>query len=152
MSEKSHPARLVKNKKAFHEYQILETIEAGLELCGTEVKSCRDKNISLADSYVKFENGEAWLLNAHIAPYSHGNQFNHDSKRRRRLLLHKREIRKLTQMVKEKGLTVVPLSFHLARGRVKAELGVAKGKTHADKRETLKKRQDDLDARRAMAH
>ena len=151
MSAKVKPGLLVKNKKAFHEYAILESFEAGLELRGTEVKSCRDKNISIADSYVKFDNGEAWLLNVNISPYTHGNQFNHDPKRERRLLLHKREIRKLSQLVKEKGLTVVPLDFHLTRGRVKVSIGVGKGKTHVDKRETLKKRQDDLDAKRAMA-
>ena len=149
-AKKSSPGLLVKNKKAFHEYAILESFEAGLELRGTEVKSCRGKNISIADSYVKFDNEEAWLLNVNISPYTHGNQFNHDPKRERRLLLHKREIRKLAQMVREKGLTVVPLDFHLTRGRVKVTIGVGKGKSHADKRETLKKRQDELDARRAM--
>jgi len=150
MSAKARPGLLVKNRKAFHEYAILETFEAGLELLGTEVKSCRGKNITIADSYVKFDNGEAWLLNVNISPYTHGNQFNHDPKRERRLLLHKREIRKLSQLVKEKGLTVVPLDFHLSRGRVKVTIGIGKGKTHSDKRETLKKRQHDLDAKRGM--
>ncbi|NOY74735.1 MAG: SsrA-binding protein SmpB [Kiritimatiellaeota bacterium] len=150
MSAKAKPGLLVKNRKAFHEYAILESFEAGLELRGTEVKSCREKNITIADSYVRFDNGEAWLLNVNISPYTHGNQFNHDPKRERRLLLHKREIRKLTQLVKEKGLTVIPLDFHLTRGRVKVSIGVGKGKTQSDKRETLRKRQDDLDARRAM--
>lgn len=142
---------LAKNKKAFHQYQILDKLEAGLELKGTEVKSCREHSITMADSYVKIENGEAWLLNVNIAVYKHGNQFNHDPKRNRKLLLHKSEIRKLIQQIGEKGLTIVPLKFYLSRGKVKVQLGIAKGKTHADKRDTLRKRQDDMDARRAMA-
>lgn len=142
---------LAKNKKAFHQYQILDTLEAGIELKGTEVKSCREHSITMADSYVKIENGEAWLLNVNIATYKYGNQFNHDPKRKRKLLLHKREIRKLLQLISEKGNTIIPLKFYLNRGKVKVQLGVGKGKTHADKRDTLRKRQDDMDARRAMA-
>lgn len=142
---------LAKNKKAFHQYHILETFESGIELKGTEVKSCREHSISMADSYVKIENGEAWLLNVNIATYKYGNQFNHEPMRVRKLLLHKREILKLSQSINEKGNTIVPLKFYLNRGKVKVQLGVAKGKTHADKRETLKKRQDDMDARRAIA-
>ena len=142
---------LAKNKKALHQYQILDKLEAGIELKGTEVKSCREHAIAMTDSYVKIENAQAWLLNINISIYKFGNQFNHDPKRPRRLLLHKSEIRKLSQQINEKGLTIVPLKFYLNRGKVKVQLGVAKGKTHADKRETLKKRQDDMDARRAMS-
>ena len=142
---------LAKNKKAFHQYQILDTMEAGLALKGTEVKSCREHSITMADSHVKIENGEAWLLNVNIATYKYGNQFNHDPKRVRKLLLHKSEIRKLVQLISEKGNTIIPLKFYLSRGKVKVQLGVGKGKTHADKRDTLRKRQDDMDARRAMA-
>ena len=142
---------LAKNKKAFHQYQILETLEAGIELKGTEVKSCRERSIAMTDSYVKIENGEAWLLNVNIATYKYGNQFNHDPKRVRKLLLHKREIRKLAQSISEKGNTIIPLKFYLTRGKVKVQLGIGKGKTHADKRDSLRKRQDDMDARRAMA-
>jgi len=141
---------LIKNKKAFHDFHILEKYEAGIELKGTEVKSCRDRKISMADSYVKFIEGEAWLLNVNISHYTHGNIFNHDPKRKRRLLLHKREIRKLMQFVNEKGCTIVPLRFYLKNGKVKVEVAVAKGKTHGDKRETLKKRQADMEARKAM--
>lgn len=142
---------LAKNKKAFHQYQILETLEAGIELKGTEVKSCRENSISMADSYVKIENGEAWLLNVNIAVYKYGNQFNHEPTRARKLLLHKREILKLAQSISEKGNTIVPLKFYLNRGKIKVQLGVAKGKTHADKRDTLKKRQDEIETRRAIA-
>ena len=141
---------LIKNKKAYHDFFILEKIEAGLELKGTEVKSCKERKISIADSYVKFENNEAWLLNVNISQYSHGNQFNHDPKRKRKLLLHKREIRKIIQAVREKGCTVIPLRFYVKNGKVKVEIALAKGKTHGDKRETLKKKQADLDARKAM--
>jgi len=149
--KKSSGSELAKNRKAFHDYHISDRIEAGIELRGTEVKSCRERNISMADSYVRFDNFEAWLVNVHIAPYSHGNIFNHDPKRQRRLLLHKREIQKLMKTVNEKGLTVVPFNFHLSKGKVKVEVGVARGKSHSDKREDLKKRQDMLDAKRAIA-
>ena len=142
--------QLIKNKKAFHDFHILETYEAGIELKGTEVKSCRERKISIADAYVKFEKNEAWLLNVNISLYTHGNQFNHDPQRNRKLLLHKSEIRKMLQSVNEKGCTVVPIKFYLKRGKVKVEIGIAKGKTHGDKRETLKKRQADMDARKAM--
>ncbi|UDQ96591.1 SsrA-binding protein SmpB [Lentisphaerota bacterium WC36G] len=142
---------LVTNRKAFHDYTILEKIEAGLELRGTEVKSCRDRTISLADSYVHIKDGQAWLLNVHIAGYDHGNRFNHDSRRMRRLLLHKKEILKLSQQIREKGLTIIPLKFYLKHGRVKVEVGVAKGKNLVDKRETLKRKQDSMDAKRAIA-
>ncbi|MBN1864494.1 MAG: SsrA-binding protein SmpB [Victivallales bacterium] len=143
---------LVKNKKAFHQYQILETFEAGIELKGTEVKSCRERSIAMTDAYVKIDDdGQAWLLNVNIAAYKYGNQFNHEPERQRRLLLHKREIRKISQMIGEKGLTVVPLKFYLVKGRVKLQLGVARGKSHADKRDTMRKRQDEMDTRRAVA-
>jgi SsrA-binding protein len=142
---------LVRNRKAFHDYHILESYEAGLELKGTEVKSCRANSISLADSFVKIENGEAFLFNVHIAVYDHGNRFNHDPKRVRRLLLHKKEILKLSQQIKEKGNTIVPLKFYLKNGKVKVAIGVAKGKSHSDKRDALRKKQDDLEARRAIS-
>jgi SsrA-binding protein len=141
---------LARNRKAFHDYFILETYEAGVELKGTEVKSCRAGNISAADAYAKIENGQIFLLNVHISPYENGNRFNHEPKRARRLLLHKREILKLNSLLREKGHTLVPLKFYLKRGRVKVEIGIGKGKNHGDKRDTLRKRQDDLDARRAL--
>jgi SsrA-binding protein len=142
---------LAQNKKAYHQYHILDKMEAGIALLGTEVKSCRDHAITMADSYVKIENGEAWLLNVNIAVYKYGNQFNHEPTRKRKLLLHKLEIIKLLQQINEKGNTVIPLKFYLTRGKIKVQIGIAKGKTHSDKRETLKKRQHDMDAKRAMA-
>ena len=142
---------LVKNRKAFHDYQILEAFEAGIELRGTEVKSCRERNISLADTYVKIQEGEAFLLNVHIAPYEHGNRFNHDPRRERRLLMHKREVRKLYQQTREKGCTIVPLKLYLKHGRVKVEIAIAKGKTKGDKRDDMKRRDDEKMMRRAVS-
>jgi len=141
---------LANNKKAFHDYAVLDRIEAGIQLQGTEVKSCRAHSITMADSYVKIEKGEALLLNVHIATYEQGNQFNHDPKRQRRLLMHKREMLKLTQQIKEKGCTLVPLKFYLKKSLIKVELGICKGKTFGDKRDTLRQRQDDMDSRRAI--
>ncbi len=149
---KSGDNALARNKKAFHDYTILEKIEAGLELRGTEVKSCRAGSISIADAYVKIENGEAKLHNLNIAVYDHGNRFNHDPQRVRRLLMHKREILRLASKTQERGCTIVPLRFYLARGRVKVELGLAKGKTHQDRRDTLRRKQDERDTQRAIAH
>lgn len=142
---------LVKNKKVFHDFQILDKFEAGIELKGTEVKSCRMRNISFIDSHVKIENGQILLYNVHIAPYECGNIFNHDPVRPRRLLMHRREIRKLLQNIREKGLTIVPIGFHLKKRCVKVEIALAKGKTHGDKRDTLRRKQHDLETRRAIA-
>ncbi|MEM4248072.1 MAG: SsrA-binding protein SmpB, partial [Candidatus Nanoarchaeia archaeon] len=110
---------LAQNRKAFHEFQILERFEAGIELKGTEVKSCRMRNLSFNDAHVKYENGEIFLYGVHIAPYECGNRFNHDPLRPRKLLLHKSEIRKLAQKIKEKGLTIVPLKFYIKKRNVK---------------------------------
>jgi len=142
---------LATNKKAFHDFIVLEKYEAGISLTGTEVKSSRARNITMQDSYVRILDGEAMLLNVHISTYEQGNQFNHDPKRKRKLLLHKREILKLFQQIREKGLTLVPLKFYLNKGLIKVELGLCKGKTKGDKRETLRERQDTKDARRAMS-
>lgn len=141
---------LARNRKAFHDYEILDTLEAGIELRGTEVKSCRNGGISPVDAFVRIEKGEAILYSLNIAPYDFGNRFNHEPRRSRRLLLHKSEILKLSGKIREKGLTIVPLKFYLKKGRVKVEIGVARGKSYGDKRETLRKKQDDLDARRAI--
>jgi SsrA-binding protein len=142
---------LATNKKAFHDFIVLEKYEAGISLTGTEVKSCRARHITMQDSYVRIRDGEAMLLNVHISTSEQGNQFNHDPKRKRPLLLHKREILKLFQQIREKGLTLVPLKFYLNKGLIKVELGLCKGKTKGDKRETLRERQDTKDARRAMS-
>lgn len=142
---------LTENRKAFHDYHILDRFEAGIELKGTEVKSCRARSISLNDAYAKAEEDEIFLFNSHIAVYEHGNIFNHEPLRKRKLLLHKREIRKLVQSTREKGNTIVPLKFYLKNGRVKVEIALAKGKTHGDKRESLKKKQSDMEMKRAVS-
>ena len=141
---------LTNNRKALHDYIVLEQYEAGIQLSGTEVKSCRARTATLSEAYVDIVQGSAFLVNAHIAGYDHGNRFNHDTRRRRRLLLHKKELLKLAIQVKEKGCTVVPLRMYLKHGLIKVAIALCKGKTHEDKRETLRSRQDDMDARRAM--
>ena len=141
---------IARNKKAYHDFEILESMETGIELRGTEVKSCRMRSVQLQDTFARVENGELFVFGLHISPYSHGNRFNHEAVRRRKLLMHKKEILKLFQRVREKGFSLIPLKMYLKRGRVKLELGVARGKTFGDKRETLKKRQDDLDIRRNL--
>ena len=141
---------IARNKKAYHDFEILESMETGIELRGTEVKSCRMRSVQLQDTFARVENGELFVFGLHISPYSHRNRFNHEAVRRRKLLMHKKEILKLFQRVREKGFSLIPLKMYLKRGRVKLELGVARGKTFGDKRETLKKRQDDLDARRHL--
>ena len=149
-NKKSNDNILVRNRKAFHDYAIMEKLEAGIELRGTEVKSCRARTISVVDAYVNIKDGEAWLHNVHIAGYDFGNRFNHDTRRMRRLLLHKKQILKLSQQVREKGCTIVPLKFYLVNSKVKVEIGVAKGKSNYDKRETLKRKQHAAEAKSAM--
>jgi SsrA-binding protein len=141
---------IASNKKAFHDYFVLQKAEAGVALTGTEVKSLRDGKANIKDSYVIFKNGEAFLFNAHISPYSHGNLQNHEPERSRKLLLHRREIEKLREQVVEKGLTVVPLRLYFKGGKVKVEIAVVRGKKLYDKRETEKKRELDREAAVAM--
>ncbi len=130
------------NRKAYHDYFIDETLEAGLVLSGTEIKSIRDGRINLRDSYARIENGEAWLWNAHISAYDHaGKYFNHSPTRNRKLLLHKKEIRRLQIKVQTKGLTLVPLRVYLKRGKAKVEVGIARGKKLYDKRDALAERE-----------
>ncbi len=140
---------IARNRKAFHDYEIFETMEAGIELHGTEVKSCRMRSVQLQDSFARIEKGQLLVYGLQISPYSHGNRFNHESARCRRLLMHKKEILKIAGRVKEKGCSVIPLKMYLKRGFVKLEIGLGRGKTFGDKRETLRKKQDDLDMRRA---
>jgi SsrA-binding protein len=135
------------NRDAYHNYFIDETYEAGLALTGTEVKSLREGRVHLKDAYVAVKGGEAWLINAHISPYSHGNRENHDPTRTRKLLLHKREILKLNSKVQEKGLTLVPTKIYFKDGRAKAEVGIARGKKLYDKRETEKRRVSERETR-----
>ncbi len=141
---------LCQNKKARHDYSIEETLEAGIALQGTEVKSLRMGKGNLKDSYVQIENGEAFLHNTHISPYPHGHQFNHDPERVRKLLLHKREIRRLQGKTQQRGYTLVPLQIFLKNGKIKIVVGLAKGKSTYDKREDIKKRTADREMERAM--
>jgi SsrA-binding protein len=140
-NKKKKETFLLKNKKAYHDFFILETYEAGIELTGTEIKSVRERNVNFKDSYVKIINGEAFLFNLHIAKYKNSKYFNHDPLRKRRLLLHKKEIRKLYSKVQERGYTIVPLKLYFKRGFLKVEIGLAKGKHLYDKREDIKKKE-----------
>ena len=141
---------IVNNRHAFHEYHILDKYEAGIALKGTEVKSVMSGRIQLKDSYVSVRDGEVWLLNAHISPYSHGNRENHDPLRTRKLLLHKREILKLEKETTVKGMTLVITRIYLKNRRVKFEVGVAKGKKLYDKRETEMKRTIEKETRQQL--
>jgi SsrA-binding protein len=151
MTKASSNQVLASNRKARHQYHILETLEAGIVLCGTEVKSIRNREVSIEEAFASESRGEIFLHNMHIRAYSHGNRFNHEPQRIRKLLLHKREIRKLSGTLAQQGLTLVPLDLHLKQGKVKVLLGLAKGKNVSDKRETLKKKQSDREARRAVS-
>jgi len=128
------------NRKARHEYFLLETLEAGLELRGSEIKSIRAGQISLAEAYVQVDGKQAWLIDAHVAPYEQASRYNHDPRRPRRLLLHSSEIRRLWDTVRQKGVTIIPLQVYLKDGRAKLEIAVAKGKKLYDKRATMAER------------
>jgi SsrA-binding protein len=149
-AEKEGVKVLATNRRARHEFLILETLEAGMALQGTEVKSLREGKVNLQDSYARTREGEMFLVGCHISPYSHGNLQNHDPLRRRKLLLHRREIRRLDSKLAEKGLTLVPLRVYLRHGLVKLELGLAKGKKLHDKRETKKRREQDREMRAGL--
>ncbi len=141
---------LSQNRQAYHDFEVVEKFVAGIALQGTEVKSCRAGDISLAEAYAAVEDGDLWLQNCHIAPYAQGNRQNHEPKRPRRLLMHKAEIRKLKQATEAKGMTVVPLAFFLQKGKIKVELGLCRGKNVADKRETLKRKTAEREIRREI--
>ena len=143
---------LATNRKAYFHYEVLERAEAGLALVGTEVKSIREGGLNFSDSYVDFRGGELVLVGCRIAPYSHGNLLNHAPARDRRLLLHKREILKLGGKVTERGLTLVPLRAYMKNGRVKMEIGLARGKQAHDKRDAIKKKDQEREARQAVRH
>jgi SsrA-binding protein len=138
------------NRRARHEYHVIDTFEAGIELRGTEVKSLRAGGITLKDSYADVEGGQAYLVGAHISPYEQGNIYNHDPERRRRLLLHKREILRLGAQIAEKGLTLVPLRVYFKEGRAKVELGLCRGKQTIDKRDTIRKREMEREVEREI--
>jgi SsrA-binding protein len=141
---------IAENRKAYHDYHVLETFEAGVQLLGTEVKGIREGRANLRDSYARVEKGEVWLYNVHINPYSHRGYVDHDPRRRRKLLLHKLEIRKLIGKTTERGLTLVPLRMYFTRGRVKVALSLVRGKQLHDKRETIRKREVDRETRAAV--
>jgi SsrA-binding protein len=148
--EKESTQPIADNRKAFHDYHILETFEAGIALLGTEVKGIREGQANLRDAYARVEKGEVWLFNVHINPYSHRGYVDHDPKRKRRLLLHKHEIRKLIGKTVEKGLTLVPTKLYFKNGKVKVAIALAKGKQDHDKRETLRRRETDRETRAAV--
>lgn len=135
------------NRKARHDYFILDTFEAGLALLGTEVKSLRAGKVNLKDSYARVRHGELWLCGVHISPYSHGSYNNHDPERERKLLMHKSEIRRLSGKIEEGGMTLVPLRIYFRNGKAKVELALARGKKHYDKRQSIAKR----DAKREIS-
>jgi len=139
------------NRRAFHDYAIGERHEAGLALTGSEVKSLRDGRANLKDAYARFFGDELFLIGAHISPYGPASQFGHDPTRKRKLLLHRRELERLHGRIKERGLTLVPLRLYWSKGRAKAEIGLAKGKKFYDKRETLRERVVQREVDRAMA-
>lgn len=147
---KKPDSELVSNRKAFHDYEVFETFEAGIALQGTEIKSLRNHGGSLQDSYVDFKGSELWLMNSSIAPYNFGNIHNHEERRERKLLMHKREIEKLRRQKAEKGMQIIPLSIFLnKKGIAKVKIAIAKGKKAYDKRAALKSREDDRAIQRA---
>jgi SsrA-binding protein len=145
-----HIKIVCQNKKARHDYHIIEVIEAGMVLVGTEVKSLREGRANLKDSYARVKDGELYLVQAHISPYSHAHYDNHDPERVRKLLVHKRELKRLTGKTQEKGLTLVPLKIYFKEGKAKVELALASGKKSYDKRETLKRKDQQREMERAI--
>lgn len=141
MSDKPARKLITKNRKARHDYDIEEILEAGIALVGTEVKSCRAGKATLSDAYVIVEDGEAWLVSCHIAPYSHGNRANHDPLRRRKLLLHRNELARIEAASTREGRALVPLSMYFKRGLAKVEIAVARGRKHYDKRHAIAERE-----------
>lgn len=142
---------ITQNKKARYDYEVIETVEAGIALQGSEVKSCRKGAVNLKDSYARIEGGEIYLVDTHISPYSHANRFNHDPLRRRKLLLHRREIKKLYGKIRERGQSFVPLRMYFnERGKVKVEMALVHGKKTHDKREDIKKRDQRRETEQAL--
>ncbi|WP_283584242.1 SsrA-binding protein SmpB [Limosilactobacillus difficilis] len=156
MAKKTHQEKnsnlVAQNRKARHDYTVLSTIEAGLVLTGTEIKSVRAHRVTLKDGYAQIRNGEAWLMNVHIAEYDQGNIYNHDPLRNRKLLLHKKELRRLSGELSKQGIALIPLKMYIKHGYAKVLLGVAQGKHQYDKREAIKKRETDRQIARVMKH
>jgi SsrA-binding protein len=150
-SERQKAQRIIAdNRKAYHDYHVLDTWEAGVALLGTEVKAIREGRVNLRDSFARVGSGEVWLMNVHISPYSHTGYAHHDERRQRKLLLHRHEILKMAGQVSQKGLTLVPLQLYFKAGRVKVMLALVKGKQAHDKRETIRRREVDRETRAAV--
>lgn len=147
---KKNESELVSNRRARHDYEVLETFEAGIVLLGTEIKSLRNHGGSLQEAYIMISKEEAWLKNCSIAPYSFGNVFNHEEKRERKLLLHKKEIEKLKRGAEQKGLTIVPLGIYLKKGKAKIKIALSRGKKQHDKRSAIKEREQKRAIERAI--
>lgn len=145
----NHIKVLVNNSKAFYNYFLEDFTECGIELVGTEIKSLRKNGASLLDAYVVIRNGEAFILNMHISPYTHGNIFNHDPNRTRKLLLHKKEIMKLLRKSEQQSMAIIPTKIYLKKGKAKVEIALGKGKKKYDKREVIKKRDDEREMAKA---
>lgn len=150
MSKKPAEALITDNRKAGHDYHLLETFEAGVVLTGTEVKAIREGRVNLRDSYCRFDQGEAYLLGMHVGQYSHDGYHVHDATRARKLLLHREELNKLLGKTTEKGLTIVPTRMYFKGGRVKVAIALAKGKNTVDKRETIRRREAERETRAAI--
>jgi SsrA-binding protein len=154
MAEKSEREKAQKvvadNRKALHDYHVLDEWEAGVALLGTEIKAIREGRVNLRDSFARLDKGEVWLTNVHISPYSHTGYAHHEERRQRKLLLHRHEILKLAGRVAEKGLTLVPLRMYFKKGRIKVALALVKGKQAHDKRETIRRREIDRETRAAV--
>lgn len=150
MAKKNSGGEIVSNRKAYHDYEILDTYEAGIMLKGTEIKSIRENGASLQEAYVRIIKGELWLIGGYIAPYRFGNLHNHEERRDRKLLMHGGEITRLKTLVKEKGMTLVPLALYFKEGRVKIKIGHGRGKKKADKREALKEKDEKRHIQRAL--
>lgn len=144
--------QVASNRKAFHDYDVLERVEAGISLTGTEIKSIRAGGASIREAYARPLDGEIWLYGAHIAPYQAGSHMNHEPTRPRRLLLHKKEIREWTRAMTERGLTIVPLNMYLKDGKAKVELGLVRGRRQYDKRQAIARREAERDMQRALRH
>ncbi|MBE7519117.1 MAG: SsrA-binding protein SmpB [Thermoflexaceae bacterium] len=141
---------IAQNRRARHDYDILERFEAGIVLTGTEIKSVREHRVQLVGAYARVRNGEVWVQDMHIAPYSHAGYSHHDPRRDRKLLLHRKEIRRIRELLEEKGLTLIPLSLYLKRGKAKLELGIARGRKQHDRREAIKEREQSREMARAV--
>lgn len=152
MSQGEKKREVVSNRKAYHNYEVIDALEAGIELQGTEIKSIRQNGASLQEAYIKIFQGQMWLVGAHIAPYRYGNIHNHEERRDRRLLMHKKELMKLEEKVKEKGFSLIPLSLYFKGGRIKVKVGYAKGKKAHDKRQSIRDKDDQRSMQRALKH